>query len=280
MNKQNGGPFRPGLLVSVRNAEEALAALAGGADVIDVKEPDRGPLGAADAATIEAVVRTVQGRAPVTAAMGELTNMLDARLEPVPAGVSLFKIGLAGCRALPDWRAPWRSAMQVASRRDPQSRVPRSGGINPPARGVAVAYADWSAAGAPPANDVLHAAIEVGCPALLIDTWDKSAGSLFDHWPREQLGDYLQWARAKGLLVVLAGSLANENFTAAAGLFPDLVAVRAAACEGGRRGPVSALRVRALQALLASAGPPDAGVFERPKFFLDNASELRILETT
>ena len=36
-----------GLLVSVRNVEEALAALEGGASLIDVKEPSRGPLGRA-----------------------------------------------------------------------------------------------------------------------------------------------------------------------------------------------------------------------------------------
>ena len=35
----------PGLLVSVRSAAEAATALAGGADLIDVKEPSRGPLG-------------------------------------------------------------------------------------------------------------------------------------------------------------------------------------------------------------------------------------------
>ena len=33
------------LLVSVRSADEAEAAIAGGADVIDVKEPSHGPLG-------------------------------------------------------------------------------------------------------------------------------------------------------------------------------------------------------------------------------------------
>ena len=35
-----------GLLVSVRNAAEATEALAGGASIIDVKEPLAGPLGA------------------------------------------------------------------------------------------------------------------------------------------------------------------------------------------------------------------------------------------
>ena len=33
------------LLVSVRSAEEVSAALAGGADIIDAKEPERGSLG-------------------------------------------------------------------------------------------------------------------------------------------------------------------------------------------------------------------------------------------
>ena len=37
----------PGLLVSVRSAAEAITALEAGADVIDVKEPSRGALGAA-----------------------------------------------------------------------------------------------------------------------------------------------------------------------------------------------------------------------------------------
>ena len=60
------------LLVSVRSAAEAEAALRGGADVIDVKEPGRGPLGRADDAVIADVVRLVAGRRPVSAALGEL----------------------------------------------------------------------------------------------------------------------------------------------------------------------------------------------------------------
>ena len=45
------------LLVSVRNALEAEVALAGGAHVIDVKEPSHGSLGRADEATLAEVVR-------------------------------------------------------------------------------------------------------------------------------------------------------------------------------------------------------------------------------
>src|SRR5437870_6982957 len=85
-----GGPT-PGLLVSVRSASEAEAALAGGAHLIDVKEPGRGPLGRADDATIAAVVQRVAGRRPVSVALGELHE--QGRCYP-GAGLSYVKWGL------------------------------------------------------------------------------------------------------------------------------------------------------------------------------------------
>jgi hypothetical protein len=242
---------RPGLLVSVRNAAEALAALAGGADVIDVKEPDRGPLGAADASTLAAVVRAVAGRLPVTAALGELIELIRIKRQPICHGVSFFKIGLAGCRSLPNWRSHWRDAIAAVG---PSCREgPRAAS---PAAPAAVAYADWRVADAPEPEDVMQAALELGCPALLVDTWSKSTGSLFAHWPLEEVGKFVQSARSRGLHVVLAGSLETESLLAAAGLAPDLVAVRRAACDGGRQGTVSSHRVRALwQALDALSAP-------------------------
>src|SRR5260221_3008307 len=50
----------PRLLVSVRNAVEAEAALAGGCDVLDVKEPGRGAMGMADVSTIAAVLARIR----------------------------------------------------------------------------------------------------------------------------------------------------------------------------------------------------------------------------
>lgn len=238
---------KPGLLVSVRNAAEALAALAGGADIIDVKEPERGPLGRADLATISAVVRAVNDRAPVTAAMGELVDLAGAQNSDGPqsvvTGISLFKIGLAGCAQLADWQQRWQRASE--------SLV--SLALNRDSRPVAVAYADWCAAQAPNSRDVLRAAIELRCPVLLIDTWNKSAGSLFGNWPIEELRNFLVEARSQNLAIVLAGSLTGENIAAAVQLAPDLIAVRAAACDAGRGGTVSVHRVRELKQAIASA---------------------------
>ncbi len=177
---------RPGLLVSVRNAAEALTALAAGADVIDVKDPSRGALGRADTIEIAGVVEAISGRAPVTVALGELSELVDFAAEnavkAMPRGVSLFKIGLAGCGDLKNWPQLW------------QKLIDRSTGSHDetPAKPVAVVYADWKLAHAPEPDNVLSAAIEFGCPALLIDTWGKTAGSSFDHWARESMLPFIE----------------------------------------------------------------------------------------
>jgi (5-formylfuran-3-yl)methyl phosphate synthase len=236
----------PGLLVSVRNVTEALTALEAGADVIDVKEPTRGSLGAADSATLAAIAQAVGGRAPVTAAMGELTDLATPTAlrahAPIPAGVELFKIGLAGCGSFADWQSRLRDTV-AAFRNSDRAAPPQP---------VAVAYADWQSAGAPSPDDVLRTAIELHCPALLIDTWNKSAGGLFDHFPASKLRSFLNRAPSQNLYVVLAGSLEGSSFDAAVQLSPNLVAVRTAACDAGRNGQISTSRVHDLKRSIAA----------------------------
>jgi uncharacterized protein (UPF0264 family) len=244
MFKLNRNSKAPGLLVSVRNVTEAMAALEGGADVIDVKEPARGSLGAADPTTIADIVYAVDGRAPVTAALGELNELnhgetLTNALS-LPSGVSLFKIGMAACDRLPDWQTAWINAITALRAKNLQA-IPQP---------VAVVYADWRQAGAPPPEQILNAAASACCPALLVDTWDKSGGTLFDHWPADDLSRFADRVREKEMLIVLAGSLIGKSITDAARLAPDLIAVRTAACNGGRNSPISTNRVGDLKQTL------------------------------
>jgi uncharacterized protein (UPF0264 family) len=234
-------------LVSVRSATEALAALAGGADVIDVKEPHHGSLGAADDAVISAVVQAVAGRAPVSAAFGELIDLTISPNGDGPRtlvdGISLFKLGLARCKALNDWETRWQHVLDTMI----------LDSSNGKAQAVAVVYADWQVALAPSPQDILDAAIQRQCPALLIDTWDKSAGALFDHWRPSELQRFIAEGRSHDICLVLAGSLTGQSVITAARLGPDLVAVRTAACEGGRTGTVSEKKVRELKNALATS---------------------------
>lgn len=206
------------LLVSVRNREEAQIALAAGVDLIDVKEPNLGSLGAASATLGAQIVALVAGRTPVSAALGELLEF-DGAGGWDEAGVDYAKFGLAGCADFSDWPLRWRTAWQT---------------LRPTCGRIAVAYADWQAARAPHPQQVLEQASTAGCAGLLIDTFDKAAGSLFAQLSTEALQRLIEQARQAGLLLVLAGGLQGDDFRRACALQPDYVAVRGAVCQGGR----------------------------------------------
>jgi uncharacterized protein (UPF0264 family) len=221
----------PELLVSVRAAAEAAAALAGGAAVIDVKEPSRGPLGRADAATVAAVVGTVAGRRPVSAARGELAEDAD----PLPAdGLAYVKWGLAGLGGRPDWRGLLLAAVRRAE-------------TAPGCRAVAVAYADWEGVQAPPPAEVCAFACAQQLAAFLLDTGTKDGRTLLDWLPPAEVGRLCRECRRAGVRVALAGSLGPEQLAALRPAEPDWFAVRGAACRGGdRRAAVDVDRVRRL----------------------------------
>ena len=224
------------LLVSVRTAAEAEAALAGGAALVDVKEPAHGALGRADDATIASILRAVAGRRQVSAALGELKD------HPEPAhaaGLAFAKWGLGGLGSRSDWARLLRNAMA------------RLCEANAGCRPVAVAYADWQRAAAPPPQAVAAFAAEHGCGAFLIDTFGKDGKTLIDWLSLCALDQLCRTARSAGVRVALAGSLGLREIRALRDLEPDWFAVRGAVCHGGRRDQtVSADRVRQLAQLL------------------------------
>jgi uncharacterized protein (UPF0264 family) len=85
-------------LASVRDVSEAALALAAGADIIDLKEPARGALGAVDPATLAAVLQHVAGRARVSATVGDLAMRAETVRQGVAAtaasGVDYVKLGI------------------------------------------------------------------------------------------------------------------------------------------------------------------------------------------
>ena len=53
------------LLISVKNVEETLIALEAGVDIIDLKDPENGALGALDIATSKSILQVISGAAIV-----------------------------------------------------------------------------------------------------------------------------------------------------------------------------------------------------------------------
>jgi hypothetical protein len=219
------------VLVSIRNAQEAALAVQADVDLVDIKEPSRGSLGAAAPAVIDAVIREVAGRKPLSVALGELIEQSD-RADSIPSqGIRYAKVGLAGCAEITDWQARWRDLLL---------RMPR--GVDP----VAVVYADWRSASAPPPEQVLHHASQFGCRAVLVDTHNKHSGSLLAQWTVDEVVAFVSSVRNQGMLAVVAGSLCGAAIDTVVRLGPDYVAVRGAVCSGDRTAAVDAEKLEKL----------------------------------
>jgi len=226
------------LLVSVRDAEEAEAALAGGADLIDVKEPNRGSLGRADTATIVTVVKAVGGRAPVSAALGELREyQFGEKTSDLPVRLAYVKWGLSGL-VRKDWQAHFLRAAHFVTPRTP----------------VLVAYADWARANSPRPDAVVSCLVESPWNVLLLDTYGKDGSTLCDWLSIDEIGQIIQRCRSAGKRIALAGSLGLLQIERLLQAGPDWIAVRGAACEGGRGGSVSENKVRTLAELVHGDG--------------------------
>lgn len=231
------------LLVSVRSAEEALTALAGGADLLDIKEPSRGSLGAADSAVWREIAEVVNEKCPLSVACGELS---DPPTAAIPCdhwqGISLAKIGPAGTAN--DWHGRWDRWREM---------LPAS--VEP----VVVAYADWRAASSLSPTAILAHGAQAGCRWALIDTWRKDGRSLLDIVPPAAICEWLAHAAELNLFLVLAGSLRREEITTVSAWQPAAIAVRGAVCRGERTAAIDSKLVAELAALL-KAEPAERGL--------------------
>lgn len=226
------------LLVSVRSPQEALDALAGGAGILDIKEPSRGPLGMALLADLFLICATARAVSPVaiSAALGEVLQWQHDPLPPLAPQLQYAKLGLAGLASERHWQLLWR-----------QLRAEFDVLRGKPLDWVAVAYADAERAGAPAVREVLEAAIEGDCRAFLIDTYDKTGGRLVDLIPETELRSIVAHAHAHQLAVAIAGRVSIADLPHLLPCEPDVIAVRGAACASGlREGEISQTAVAAL----------------------------------
>src|SRR5262245_25518773 len=194
------------LLVSVRSAAEAESALAGCAQVIDVKEPSRGPLGRADDATMATVLARVAGRRPVSAALGELNGTPPSA--PV-GGLRFVKCGLAGWQRR-DWQTLLARALDNALGPGQATQL------------VIAAYADWAEAEAPPLSAVCAFACRRPGNVLLIDTLQKTPGMTLLSWLSPGgLTEIAEVCRAARVRLALAGSLGPREIIQLRAVRPD-----------------------------------------------------------
>jgi len=234
------------LLVSVVDAAEARTAAAAGADIVDVKNPVEGSLGAPSPAVIASVRSAVPAGQPVSAAIGDMPNLPGtaalAALGAARSGATFVKVGLWGVSTEDDAVALLRAVRDAV----------------PGAVVVAAAYADAGrVAHAPLAPWLLpRVAHAAGVEMCMVDTAVKDGRGLLEWLSPETVTSLVADAHAAGLEVALAGALSAEDLPVVRDTGADIAGVRSAACgEGPRSGPLDAARVRALVAATRARVP-------------------------
>ncbi len=227
------------LLVSVRDLVEAEIAVAESVDILDFKEPRKGPLAPVDA-TIwhQAGERFTSAR--LSAALGERETAL-AVAAAVPANFSFAKAGPYNCSSIDRLRVLWS---------DVRERLPQSVEL------VAVAYADHLAAACLSPEMIIECAASEGFDRVLIDTFAKDGRSSVDHLGSDRLCLLRHATSLHGLSLMLAGSIRRAelgNWLQIANC-PAGFGVRGDVCRNGREGELDAKKIRDWQEELVGLG--------------------------
>ncbi|HEU5040293.1 MAG TPA: (5-formylfuran-3-yl)methyl phosphate synthase [Gemmatimonadales bacterium] len=238
------------LLVSVRSAAEAREAVAGGADIVDAKEPTRGPLGMVDPSVLRAIAAAVPVGMPLSVALGDCTGA-DAAAESVRAVAEGLGIGRAAQYL--------KIGFHGVGRRELVDEILGSAVAAAQGAGMAIvaaAYADHAAVGSPDPDVIASAAARQGAEGVLLDAWTKDGRTLLDWIEPSPLRRWVARSGRLGLLTAVAGSLDLATLPRVLESGADIVGVRGAACEGGRSGELRRERVARLREAVAAAGSP------------------------
>ena len=222
------------LLVSVSGPDDAAAAIEGGADIIDAKDPSQGALGAVGPSVLREIIATAGGRRPVSMALGDAPDSsVPTRLAGLNAGdVSFVKLGFAAGVSGHQGAAHARSLSAALAE-----------------TGTAVVLAAYADAGRDRLgrDAVIEIAASCGATGVLLDTLDKRAARpVFAILDPDDVAAWVAAAQRAGLMAALAGSLGADEIALALDTGADIAGVRGAVCDSGRTGRVSAALVRAL----------------------------------
>lgn len=235
------------LLISVTDEQEASEAITGGADIIDVKNPKEGALGASFPWIIRQIKEITPGNVEVSCALGDLPNLPGsvslAALGGAMTGVNYIKVGIGAAKTKEDAVFLLQSATKAVQ--DYCSTV----------KVVAAGYADAARVGSINPSLIPEIADKANVDVAMIDTAVKDGSSLFTYLNNEQIQTIVADSHNRGLLVALAGSLKKEQIFNVSTLKADIIGVRSAACTNGDRvnGRITEESVRELAGIMKQA---------------------------
>jgi len=229
------------------NEKEALEAISGGADIIDVKNPQEGALGANFPWVIKRIREITPKSIKLSCTLGEMPNLPGsvslAALGAASLGVDYIKVGLYGFKTVQEATYLLQNVNRAAKEYNPNIKV------------VACGYGDAERIRALDPLLIPEIASKAQVEVAMLDTAIKDGKNLFEFLTLKQLGKFVDSTHKLGLEAALAGSLRKQDLTVVYGLGADIAGSRGAACTNNDRvkGEITEKQVRELVEALKPA---------------------------
>ena len=228
------------LLVSPMNVQEAIAAEQGGADIIDVKNPKEGSLGANFPWVIAQIKSHINK--PLSATIGDFNfkpgTASLAALGAAVAGAQYIKVGLYDIHT-PEQAYELLAGITRAVRTFDAEKVI-----------VASAYSDYKRIGSISPFELPAAAKKADVDVVMVDTGIKDGKSTFEFMSNEELKKFVDLAHENKLNCAIAGSIKFEDLPTIKAIAPDIIGVRGMVCGGDRTEAIRPELVQKLKAML------------------------------
>jgi len=214
------------LLISVTSIKEAQIALEYGADIIDLKDPELGALGALPIALISEIVAFVNQngalkRKLTSATIGDLPMEPELLLRHVWAlsqtKADIIKIGF--------FRVSNSGLTEYQVCLDVLKSIARSG-----VKLVAVLFVEYIY----PAG-LISAIKNAGFYGVMLDTTDKNGATFLDYFTTDEIQEIAKNVQVQGLFFGLAGSLNLKHVEVVKAIAPDYMGFRGGVCINHQR---------------------------------------------
>lgn len=228
------------LLVSPVNKEEAIIASKGGADIVDVKNPKEGSLGANFPWIIKEVKEAVHGKQPISATIGDFSfkpgTASLAAFGAAVAGADYIKVGLYDIQTEDQALELLTKITKAVKDYDSTKKIVASG------------YSDYKRINSISPLLLPAVAAEAGVDVVMVDTAIKDGKSTFEFMDENELKKFTDLAHNYGLENAIAGSLKFEDLPLLERIGPDIIGVRGMVCGGDRK---TAIRQELVEKLVA-----------------------------
>jgi uncharacterized protein (UPF0264 family) len=215
------------VLISPVDKEEAIIASNGGADIVDVKNPKEGSLGANFPWIIKEIKEAVNGRQPISATIG------DFNFKPGTASLAAFGAAVAGADYIKVGLYDIQTREQALELLTKITRAVKD--YDATKKIVASGYSDYERINSISPLLLPEVAAEAGVDVVMVDTAIKDGKSTFEFMDEKKLKKFTDLAHEYGLEHAIAGSLRFEDLPTLERISPDIIGVRGMVCGGDRR---------------------------------------------